>query len=146
MLRYRQSSLLINTVGKTTFASWNLVLQCKWRFAWYVRSAGVQWLQKTQCCPSPHNQSAEIVEISPAHPRKVAASGRSWTVGGRSWFVTTLSCLISTSFPLPSCTPVSSLLWLGNHNRIGLSLVPFTLPLLCFERSFGWVCLLSQGE
>jgi len=30
----------------------------------------------------------------------------------------------SNSFPLPSCTPVSSLFWLRSHNRLGLSLVP----------------------
>ncbi len=84
---------------------------------------------KTQCCPSPHNQSAEIFEVPPAHPRIVAAGGRSWTVGGRSWSVYALSRPISTSFPLLSCTPVSSLLWLGNHNRI----CPlFLLPFHCF--------------
>jgi hypothetical protein len=85
----------------------------------------------TQCYPSPHSYSAKIVEISPGHPRIVAAGGRSRTVAGGS--VAAFSCPTSHAFPFPSCTRVSSLLWLRSHNRQGLYLVLFS-PSNCFDR------------
>jgi hypothetical protein len=73
----------------------------------------------TQCYPSPHNQSKEIVEIPPAHQRIVAAGSCFRKVGGGLglWQLSAAPALPPFLFLLAS--PLSDLLWLGNHNRLG---------------------------